>query len=379
MSEYQYYEFRKIDSSLSDDAMEKISDLSSRAQVSRTSASFTYNYGDFRGDPIKVLTEYFDALFYTANWGSCRLAFRFPISVVNYDVFRRFALDETIAIKRKDKHLIVDLFFEDDNLRDWVDGEGTLDRLLGLYDDLLAEDYRPLFLPWLQATLLEDGWEPDAALPPVPPGLRELSERHRALIDLFGIDSDLVAAAASFSDPIRQASDEDLAQAIESMPAARQAGFLKRIVLAESPSVVIAELRRELRSSARFAEASVAAPQPSPASAGELFAKARRMQADRERKARKRKVARELQRLEAIARDEKALWRRVDELIAGKTTKAYDEAVSILKDLRALALHQQSREEFARQVEAIRGKHSRLVGLQWRIENAKLLEGLDSK
>jgi len=34
------------------------------------------------------------------------------------------------------------------------------------------------------------------------------------------------------------------------MPAARQAGFLKRIVLGESPSVVIAELRRELRSSA---------------------------------------------------------------------------------------------------------------------------------
>ena len=72
----------------------------------------------------------------------------------------------------------------------------------------------------------------------------------RALIDLFDIDSDLVAAAASFSDPIRQASNEDLAQAIESMPAARQAGFLKRIVLGESPSVVIAELRREPRSSA---------------------------------------------------------------------------------------------------------------------------------
>ena len=69
----------------------------------------------------------------------------------------------------------------------------------------------------------------------------------------------------------------------------------------------------------------------------------------------------------------------MDELIAGKTTKAYDEAISILKDLRALALHQQRREEFARQVEAIRGRHLRLVGLQWRIENAKLLEGLDLK
>ena len=32
MSEYQYYEFRKIGSSLSDEAMEEISDLSSRAR-----------------------------------------------------------------------------------------------------------------------------------------------------------------------------------------------------------------------------------------------------------------------------------------------------------------------------------------------------------
>jgi hypothetical protein len=161
---------------------------------------------------------------------------------------------ETIDIKRKDAHLTLDLFFQDESLCDWVDGEGTLDRVIELYDDLLAEDYRPLFLCWLQAAFLEHGWGPNVALPPVPPGLRELPERHQALIDLFGIDSDLVAAAASFSDPLRGVSNEDLAQAVDSMPAAQQAGFLKRIVLGEPRSVVIAELRRQLRSGARFAK-----------------------------------------------------------------------------------------------------------------------------
>ena len=210
------------------------------------------------------------------------------------------------------------------------------------------------------------------------PGLQELSERHRAPIDLFGIDSDLVAAAASFSDPIRRESNEDLAQSIESMPAAQQAGFLRRMVLGEPPSVVIAELRGQLRNGARFAEASIAAPLRSPASASALFAKARRMQADREREASEREAALELQRLDAIERDEKGLWRRLDKLIAGKTVKAYDEAVGVLKSLRALALHKQRWEEFVRRVEAIRLKYSRLSGLQWRIENAKLLEGLKS-
>ena len=70
--------------------MQEMCDLSSRAEVSRTSASFTYNYGDFPVDPIEVLTQYFDALFYTASWGSRRLAFRFPISGINYEAFRRF-------------------------------------------------------------------------------------------------------------------------------------------------------------------------------------------------------------------------------------------------------------------------------------------------
>jgi hypothetical protein len=186
---------------------------------------------------------------------------------------------------------------------------------------------------------LEQGWEPDAALPPVPPGPRKLSERHRALIDLFGIDSDLVAAAASFRDPIRQASNEELAQAIESMPAEQQIGFLRRMVLGEPASVVAAELRRQLQIGSRFLEASTAAPLASPASCGVLFAKARRMQSDRKRKASEREAALKLRRHEALERNEESLWRRVDELIVGKTVKAYGEAIGILKDLSDLALH----------------------------------------
>jgi hypothetical protein len=42
--------------------------------------------------------------------------------------------------------VIVDLWFEDEGLHEWVDGEGTLDRILGLYDDMLVADYRSLFL-----------------------------------------------------------------------------------------------------------------------------------------------------------------------------------------------------------------------------------------
>ena len=188
-----------------------------------------------------------------------------------------------------------------------------------------------------------------------------------------------MAAAASFSDPIREASNEELAQAIESMPAEQQIGFLRRMVLGEPASVVAAELRRQLRTGSRLLGATVAAPLASPASSGVLFAKARRMQSDRKRKASEREAALKLQRLEALERDEESLWRRVNELIAGKTVKTYDEAIGILKDLNDLALHKERREEFMRRVQTILGKYPRLSGLQSRIKYAKLLEGLAPK
>jgi hypothetical protein len=152
------------------------------------------------------------------------------------------------------------------------------------------------------------------------------------------------------------------------MPAEQQIGFLRRIVLGEPPSVVAAELRRQLRIGSRFLEASGAAPLASPASSGVLFAKARRMQSGRKRKASEREAALKLRRLEALERDEESLWRRVDELIAGKTVKSYDEAIGFLKDLSDLALHKKRRKEFVCRVQTILGKYPRLSGLQSRIK-----------
>jgi hypothetical protein len=57
--------------------------------------------------------RHFDALFYMANWGSRRLAFRFPVSAIDCDAFQRFALGETISIEQKNVHLIVDLLVRD--------------------------------------------------------------------------------------------------------------------------------------------------------------------------------------------------------------------------------------------------------------------------
>jgi len=376
VSEYQYYEFQTIGSQLGEEAMEEMSDLSSRAEVSRTSAAFNYSWGDFPADPIKVLMRHFDALLYMANWGSRRLAFRFPSSAVDYQALRQFAFSETIGVTKTGAHVLVDMILEDEGDTDWIEGEGALDGVIGLYDDIVAGDCRALFLLWLQAAFMEDqGEEEEGAklrLPPIPSGLRSLSGAHRTLIGFFGIDPDLVAAAAPFSAPIREVTNEDLAREFDAMAGVEHTRILRRMVLGESPTSVAAELRRRLRAAALSSQEAPSAPPP-PASAGVLFAKARQSKVDFENEAKNRKEAERLRRLAELDRNQARLWARVDELIAAKTTKAYDEAVGILKDQRELALHQQQREAFVRRIEAIKAGHPKLVGLRWRIDEADLL------
>jgi hypothetical protein len=55
MSEYQYYEFRAIDSPLTADQRETLSSISSRARITSNTASFVYNYGSFHGDTEKLI------------------------------------------------------------------------------------------------------------------------------------------------------------------------------------------------------------------------------------------------------------------------------------------------------------------------------------
>ena len=52
MSEYQYYEFRAIDRPLDRKEMDELRALSTRAEITPTSFTNTYHWGDFKGKPV---------------------------------------------------------------------------------------------------------------------------------------------------------------------------------------------------------------------------------------------------------------------------------------------------------------------------------------
>lgn len=263
MSEYQYYEFQAIDRPLSEAEQAHVRTLSRRVQVTPTQAIFTYSYGDFPGDPLTLLETHFDALLYTANWGTRELAFRFPHGLLDLERLQQYywAVDE-ITLKTTEQYAVLDLCFHDEDRVGWIEGEGLLATLAPLREDILRGDLRTLYLAYLKATQsaeevddddeeLDDGLEYLDADPEddgsavelaVPPGLGQLSAPLRAFVDYVEIDAQLIARAAAASPPLER-SDDQIERQVALLPDAERAAWLVRLARGD-PHLDVQLLRR---------------------------------------------------------------------------------------------------------------------------------------
>lgn len=125
MSEYQYYEFAAIDKPLTSEQIDELRGLSSRAEISATRFVNVYNWGDFRGDPYRLMKSHFDAFLYLTNWGTRRLMFRLPAPALPAEVAVPFACPDTFSVSRAGEFILVDYHLEEEP-GEWVSGEGWL-------------------------------------------------------------------------------------------------------------------------------------------------------------------------------------------------------------------------------------------------------------
>lgn len=136
MSEYQYYEFCKINTPLSQEARKEMASLSSRAKISTHGASYVYNYGDFRGDPEKLVLKYFDVFFYISNFGTVRLMFKYPVNQINTDEIKKYCIKHVISAELHGENILLDIYIHNEEGLGWTEGEGILADLLPLYDEI---------------------------------------------------------------------------------------------------------------------------------------------------------------------------------------------------------------------------------------------------
>ena len=194
MSEYQYFEFQAIDRPLSQADREALRDLSTRARITATSFTNSYEWGDFKGDPAKLMERWFDLHLYLANWGSRRLMIRLPTRMVNRDLLDAFLGEvDCAALTVTGENLILDIALDEVESEDMEDGSGWLAALTPLRAEVLAGDLRLFYLLWLTA-VEADTFEADEPEP--MPGIGPMTAALEAFAAFFGIDPDLVQVAA---------------------------------------------------------------------------------------------------------------------------------------------------------------------------------------
>ncbi|RSM42463.1 hypothetical protein DMA12_21330 [Amycolatopsis balhimycina DSM 5908] len=384
MSEYQYYEFVAIDRPLDDGEQAAVRALSTRARISSTSFANEYHWGDFKGDPRRLMERYYDAHLYVANWGTRRVMFRLPCDLLDPDVVEDYTLGDEASAWVTGEFIVLAFTSEDDGGEFDYDAENLLSAIVGVRTELAAGDLRPLYLAWLAAY---GAWERDEDVfdreadddlePPVPPGLGTLTAAQRALADFLRIDGDLLAIAAQASPPLEDTADspDDLAAWVPHLPAAEKDRLLVRVLLGEGMRVRMELLHRYRGDTApaisrpvRRTVADLLDAAAQRRADGELRL-ARRRAEDEARREQALSLARE-RRLDRLAEEGDAAWSRVEALIATRKPADYDAAVALLTDLQALAEREDLDDTFALRTTALRRTHARKPSLIERFDRA---------
>lgn len=371
MSEYQYYEFLAIDRPLDRAAQEALRTISSRARITATSFTNQYEWGDLKGDPRKFMEKWFDLHLYIANWGTRRLMMRLPKRFLNpadVDPFLRKV--DWVGIWTSDDRSIIDICrdeVEPDD--DWDDGSGRLAALAPLRADVLSGDFRLFYLLWL--TAVQDELIADDEVEPLP-SVAPLTGALEAFAEFFGVDPDLVQAAAERRTDVAATSADDLREVLAVIPEREKVELLLRVV--EGDPHVAAEIRSRLRKRppASMAHRNVATLRRR----AQEIAQARENAAAERRQAERRRQAEEAERvrrarLMALKQRGASVWRQIEEDIERRNAPAYDRAANLLVDLRALAAEEGSQADFSRRLASIRTRHQkkgkfieRLTGLR---------------
>ncbi len=378
MSEYQYYEFQAIDKPLDEEALDELGRLSSRAIITPTSFVNEYNYGDFRGNPLKLMEKYFDAFIYVTNWGIRKLMFKIPKSAVDFEQAKAYCLGENSTFYEKKEHLIFEFSSHTEDY-DWEEGEGWLSSLISLRSDLLNGDLRCLYLGWLsniQYSQIDDEIEPS-----IPPNLQNLSGPLKSFADFIRLDDDLIHVASenSVSEDV-SINHSELAAWIAKIPEKDKNSLLYRLINRDNPHLPMELKRRFLKETSdqkEIVQNSLRTIEELRTKAEVYYEEQKRISAEKKaaekaRREKEEKIGREKY-LNSLASKETETWATINENIAEKKASAYDQAVTLLVDLYDLSKRNKKEKEFIDKMKLISEEHCKKQAFIRRLKEVGLL------
>ncbi len=166
------------------------------------------------------MEQYFDAHLYLANWGTHRLMLRLPLALLPLAAVEPYTTEDGLRAWATKTHVVIDFRSDSEDDYEWTEGEGRIDPLLPVRDELRAGDLRALYVGWLATLTGSEEIDEDALEPPVPPGLRRLTEAQLDLATYLRVDDDLfeVAAERSAADAPTGPDSAELAAWVTKLP-----------------------------------------------------------------------------------------------------------------------------------------------------------------
>jgi hypothetical protein len=366
MSEDQHYEFQALDRPLTKDELSYVRSLSNRVELTSSKLVFVCSFGDFKVDPQQLVEKCFDAMLYQASFGIQQVIFRFPRSLLNPTLLAPYCVPGFLTISTTFEHILLNLKIVEEEGLGWIREEDWLTKLVPLRDDLLRGDLRMLYLAWLIAVQVASQDDDRLIEPPVPPNLGNLSSALGSFVDLFGLDEDLISAAAENSS-IEEEESEPIETWVAALSETERNDFLVRMARGETH--IASQLVQRLRQLNQQPRSMTRPGQPR-RSLADLMAIA--LTQERNRKTREQQIARQarMAQLEALAPKEAIMWQEVFRLIELKQSKAYDQAIEYLIDLRDLAEQQETLPQFTERIKKMRGDYSSRAELMSRLQQA---------
>lgn len=363
MSEHQYYEFLAVDRPLSEADRQHLRAMSSRGQITSTRFTNTYDFGDFKGDPVALMKRCFDLHLHLANWGSRRLMIKLPKRLIDRSLIAPFvAADGPVSLTETEEQAILEIDraeIDDENSDDDSDWLASLEPLRAA---ALMGDTRLFYLLWLMG-VEEDRFAADVAEP--LPGLGPLTGAINAFAEFFAMDFDLIDAAAERDGIVASpATAAAAAPFIAALGEAERNALLTRVFAGDAGAAV--DLRAAVRE--RMPRAS-GPPREAPRTVGELRARAlalgeAREKAEAEKQAAEnRKLAAEAQakrraRLIFIRARGEAVWRDVETEIERRNPRGYDKAAELVLELQMVAGEDGADEAFQGRLRTLRERHA---------------------
>ena len=240
---------------------------------------------------------------------------------------------------------------------DWHDGSGQLAALAPLRADVLSGDFRLFYLLWLAA--VQDEFVPEDELEPLP-GIAPLTGALEGFAEFFGMDPDLVEAAAELGGDDAAMAQSELRKGIAAISARERDDLLLRVV--DGDTHVVAELRNRVRkknlASAAHRTAGMLRMRAKEIAEARERAEAERREAEQRRQATEAEKARRA-RLKVVKQRGVSVWREIEQEIERRNPSGYDNAISLLSDLQVLAAEEGNQDDFDRRLSSIRGRHEK--------------------